>query len=205
MLERRSALAKALAEGGHGGPAGAGRLRLGEVRGWTLVQAAAFPATLADLASSLAAALGLAGLPARIGIVVEAGPRRILKTGPEQFWILAPAADPLAVRLRQVVTPAIGAVTELSHSRSRIFIEGAAAAEVMARGIPLDFHPAVFAVGQFALTGLHHTPVLVHRSAEARYEIYAMRSFALSIWEWLIDAALPFGFAVETPAGAGHS
>ena len=48
-------------------------------------------------------------------------------------------------------------------------------------------------IGQFALTGIHHTPVLVHRSGEQRYEIYAMRTFALSVWEWLSDAALPLG------------
>ena len=51
-------------------------------------------------------------------------------------------------------------------------------------------------VGQFALTGLHHTPVLVLRAAEDRYEIFAMRSFALSVWEWLTDAALPLGYDV---------
>ena len=200
MLERRSALAEALGKAGQSGPAGAQRLRLGEVRNWTLVQVAGFPSTLADLELSVSAALGVASLPARIGIVVEAGPRRILRTGPEQFWILAPASDTLAARLLEVVTPAMGSVTPLSHSRSRIFIEGGAAGEVLAKGIPLDFHPAVFAVGQFALTGLHHTPVLVHRSGEARYEIYALRTFALSIWEWLTDAALPFGFEVEGPA-----
>ncbi len=93
----------------------------------------------------------------------------------------------------------MGAVTSLSHSRTRIFIEGEPAREVLARSIPLDFHPSAFVIGQFALTGIHHTPVLVHRSGEQRYEIYAMRTFALSVWEWLSDAALPFGYEVELP------
>jgi methylglutamate dehydrogenase subunit D len=200
MLERRSALAEAIGKTGQSAAPVARRLRLGEVRNWTLVQVAAFPSTLANLELSLSAALGAASLPARIGIVAEAGPRRIFRTGPEQFWILAPATDALAARLQEVVTPAMGALTPLSHSRSRIFIEGAEAGEVLAKGIPLDFHPAVFSVGQFALTGLHHTPVLVHRSGEVRYEIYAMRTFALSVWEWLTDAALPIGFEIEAPA-----
>ena len=51
-----------------------------------------------------------------------------------------------------------------------------------------------------ALTGIHHTPVLVHRTSEQRYEIYAMRTFALSVWEWLSDAALPFGYEIEAGA-----
>ena len=196
MLERRSALAEALVKGGQNGSGDARGLRLGEVRGWTLVQVAAFVSTLAELELSVSEALGAAGLPAHIGTVVEAGTRRIFKTGPEQFWILAPASDTLAARLQAVVTPATGAVTPLSHSRSRIFIEGDPAGEVLAKGIPLDFHPAVFTIGQFALTGLHHTPVVVHRTGKARYEIYAMRTFALSVWEWLTDAALPFGYDV---------
>jgi hypothetical protein len=46
------------------------------------------------------------------------------------------------------------------------------------------------------LTGLHHTPVLLLRSAQNRYEIFALRTFALSVWEWLTDAALPWGYDI---------
>src|SRR5260370_30244404 len=91
MLERRSALAEALGKTGQSGTGGVGRLRLGEVRNWTLVQIAAFPSTLADLELSVSAALGVAALPAHIGHVVEAGPRPIPKTGPEPISVL-PAA-----------------------------------------------------------------------------------------------------------------
>jgi heterotetrameric sarcosine oxidase gamma subunit len=202
MLERQSALADALAKGGRDGSGAVRGLRLGEVRGWRLVQVAFFPSTLADLGPAAGAALGIAGLPAQIGRAAQAGDRQILKTGPEQFWIVGPPSDSdgLAARLQAAVPSTMGAVTPLSHSRTRIFIEGDAAREVLAKSIPLDFHPSVFTVGQFALTGLHHTPVLVHRTAEAIYEIYAMRTFALSVWEWLTDAALPFGYDVQAPA-----
>jgi len=55
--------------------------------------------------------------------------------------------------------------------------------------VPLDFHPEVFRVDHFALTGIHHTPVLIHRTAEDRYDIYALRTYAMTVWEWLTDAA----------------
>ncbi len=74
--------------------------------------------------------------------------------------------------------------------------KGAAARELLAQGVPLDFHPDVFRIGQFALTGLHHTPVLIHRRGEDLYELYALRTFGLSVWEWLTDAALPFGYEI---------
>jgi sarcosine oxidase subunit gamma len=195
MLERHSALAEALRDGGHEGAGGARRLRLGEVRGWSLVQVAAFASTLAELERAVRPLLG-GDLPARIGEVSIASERRLFKTGPEQFWIVGPEGDALASNLQAAVAPAVGAVTPLSHSRTRIFVEGSAARDLLAKGIPLDFHPDVFRIGQFALTGLHHTPVLLHRSGENRYELYVLRTFARSVWDWLIDAALPFGYDI---------
>jgi sarcosine oxidase subunit gamma len=91
---------------------------------------------------------------------------------------------------------AVGAVTSRSHSRTRIVIDGACARDVLRKGIPLDFDPDVFRVDQAVLTGVHHTPVLIHRAAADRYELYAMRSFALSVWEWLTDAALEYGYDI---------
>lgn len=199
-LPRRSPLATALRQPGRTGSDGSRALRLGEVRGWNLVQVASFAPTAGELERSVSAALGVSALPAKIGTAGEAGARRIFRTGPEQFWVTAPAADNLAPRLQEVIPATTGAVTSLSHSRTRIFIEGTPVREVLVRSMPLDFHPSAFAVGQFALTGIHHTPVMVHRVGEQRFEIYAMRSFALSVWEWLTDAALVFGYEVEAPA-----
>lgn len=195
MFERQSALAAALTQGGHDGADGQRQLRIGEARGWSLVQIAAFPTTLTELENAVRPVLD-EDLPKRVGAVVDVAGRRLLKTGTEQYWILMPEGDDRSRSVLAAVAPGIGAVTPLSHSRTCIFIEGAAACEVLATAIAIDFHPDVFGVGQFALTGLHHTPVLIHRTDENRYELYTMRTFALSVWEWLIDAALPFGYDV---------
>jgi heterotetrameric sarcosine oxidase gamma subunit len=60
------------------------------------------------------------------------------------------------------------------------------------KGIAIDFHPAVFTPGTFAMTGVHHMPLLVHCTGENSFHIYAMRSFAMSMWEWFSDAAAEF-------------
>ena len=195
MLERRSALANVLDKGGRDGADGRRRLTLGERLGWSLVQIAGFPSTLAELDAVTAPLLG-ASLPMHVGEAVPAGGRQVLKTGPEQFWILGPDADEFASQLQSALAPEIGSVTPLSHSRTCIVVEGGAAQALLSKGIPLDFHPEVFRVGQFAQTGLHHTPVLVWRSARDRYEIFALRTFARSVSEWLADAALPLGYEV---------
>ena len=195
MLERTSALAGALARGGQspGGPAG---VRMGEVRGWGLLQVAGFPGDMAAVEHEVNLALSLA-TPAAIGVAARGGELTVLRTGPEQIWIVGPG-ERLAVEptLRAAVVGASGVVTSLSHSRSRIFIEGARARDVLAREISLDLDPSVFRPGRFALTGFDHTPVLLHRTGADRFEIYAMRTFALTVWEHLADAALEFGYEV---------
>jgi heterotetrameric sarcosine oxidase gamma subunit len=197
MLEPKSALASALEKGGRDGADGRRRCRLGELRGYVLLQVAAFPAAITEVERVLPTVLG-APLPPTLNETVAVGAGRVFRTGPEQFWIVGPAGngDGAEAQLRWTIPPAVGAVTPLSHSRTRIVIEGACARDVLRKGIPLDFDPDVFRVDQAALTGLHHTPILIHRAAADRYELYAMRSFALSVWEWLTDAALEFGYDV---------
>jgi methylglutamate dehydrogenase subunit D len=174
MLERRSALATA-----H--PFAWAALTLGEVRGFTLNQVAGFGSFETDVAS-------IAGtLPQANDQAIESNGRTILRTGPHSFWFVGPEKDDLGAHLagKAVVTP-------LSSSRTRISIEGRAARDVLRKGVPLDLHESVFTPGKFAQTGVHHTPVLLHCTAEQRFELYAMRTFALNVWEWLEDAALEF-------------
>jgi heterotetrameric sarcosine oxidase gamma subunit len=174
MLERRSALATA-----H--PFAWAALTLGEVRNFTLTQVAGFGGFEADLAAVTGT------LPTANDHAGDSNGRTIFRTGPQSFWFVGPESDDLAAKLagKAIVTP-------LSSSRTRISIEGRAARDVLRKGIPIDLHESVFTPGKFAMTGVHHTPVLLHCTAEQRFELYAMRTFALNLWEWLEDAALEF-------------
>jgi sarcosine oxidase subunit gamma len=175
MLERRPALASVA-------PYRSDVLRIGEARGFSLVQAAVF-----SKAAEKEIATVTGRLPVRVGIALEGNGRTLMRVGPKQFWFIGPAADDLAAKLNGHC-----AVTPLSHSRTRIFLDGAPARAVLAKGIPLDFHEVAFKPGHFAMTGLHHTPVLVHCVGRNRFELYALRTFAVSVWDWLTDAALEF-------------
>jgi sarcosine oxidase subunit gamma len=175
MLERRSALASA-----H--PFAWAALTLGEVRDFTLTQVAVF-----EKASEASVAVVTGALPQENTRAIESNGRTFFRTGPLAFWCVGPENDDLA---QQLQSKAI--VTPLSHSRTRISIEGSAARKVLAKGLPIDLHPGIFTPGTFKMTGLHHTPVLLHCVSEDRFELYAMRTFALDAWEWLEDAALEF-------------
>jgi methylglutamate dehydrogenase subunit D len=171
MLDRRSALASAK-------PYASPVLQIGEARGFSLLQVAGSSKALTPVTGKL---------PNKVGVATQSNGRILMRTGEDQFWIIGPENDDIATRLgdHAILTP-------LSHSRTRIFIEGAPARDVLSKGIPLDFHPTVFKPGMFAMTGIHHTPVLVHCVSENRFEIYALRTFALSVHDWLTDAALEF-------------
>jgi len=166
-------------------------LEIGEERGCALLQAAAFADTVQELDRAVRSVLGV-DLPTRIDAPVHAGGHCVFKVGPERFWIAGPQ-DNWVASLRNAVPSAIGSITPLSHGRTRLFIEGPAAREVLAQGIALDLHPDVFRRGACALTGLQGTPILLHRTGCQRYELYVLRTFADWIWEWLADAALPLG------------
>jgi methylglutamate dehydrogenase subunit D len=178
-----------------GGTRGDGRLRLGEARGRGLLQVAAFPGSTTELEKALRTTLRT-DLPSRVGQAISIGTRVLMRVGPEQFWIVMRDRADLPLDLGSVVGPTIGSVTQLSHSRSCIWIDGAGSREVLAAGLPVDLHPETFRLDFFALTGLHDTPILVHRSADRRYELYVLRTFAQWTWEWLVDAALPFGYEI---------
>ncbi len=175
MLERVSALAMAT-------PYKSNVLEIAEARGFTLMQVAGLDD---GFEAKLTAVVG--GLPAKAGLVTEHDNRSIMRTGPAQFWIIAPDTDDVAARLQGQC-----AVTPLSHGRTRIRLDGVPARDVLAKLMPLDFHASIFTPGTFAMTGIHHTPVTVHCVSENHFDLYVLRTFALNIWEVITDAGLEF-------------
>jgi heterotetrameric sarcosine oxidase gamma subunit len=200
MFERHSALAGPLKAGGRDGARGGRRLRLTEVRGWQLAQLAVFPDQHGEFQERVRACCG-AQPPVELFRGVTCGDSHLVRITRHQYWWIA-AGSASMVRLAQELPAAAGTVTMLSAGRVRIRITGPAARDVLAKGIALDLHPAAFQVGRSAQTGLHHTGVFLERVGDDSYEIYVQRTYAESIWEWLIDAALPSGYdvAVEEPA-----
>jgi methylglutamate dehydrogenase subunit D len=166
MLERVSAL--------HGIPAiDAPHLRMQEDSDFLLTQ-------LAQPSKQVVAILGK--LPDAVGTAVVNNGRTLMAVGPGRFWIVGPRKDEATAELTGK-----GVVTPLSSSRTRIVLDGTAARIVLARSSPLDFDAKVFKIGQFTMTGVHHTPVLVHCTGEQSFHVYALRTFALSVWDWFRD------------------
>ncbi len=141
---------------------------LSEAPGFTLTQ-------VAGDEKALKKAIGK--LPKEVGKVLEHDGQTLFRTGPKQIWVLG----------EKVNADAGVYATPLSSGRTRLLLQGRRSREVLLACAAIDFHQSQFKSGQFVMTGIHHTPVLIHCVGPESFHIYALRSFALNVWQWLAD------------------
>jgi len=147
-----------------------------ETPGLSLREAPGFELTqLAGEEKALKRALG--DLP-DFGQATGSKGQTVMRVSPSQVWVLGELPRTIGLH-----------VTPLSSSRTRIAAEGEKARALLSACSAVDFDASTFKSGHFVMTGIHHTPVLIHCRKPNQFHIYAMRSFALSVWEWLVDAA----------------
>lgn len=91
-----------------------------------------------------------------------------------------------------------GALVDVSHGFCVLRLEGAGARALLARLCPIDVHPAAFAPGHCSSSNLEGHRVLIDVPDDGpAFELFVERSYSLSFWECLVDAA-------ETQAEAGE-
>lgn len=150
----------------------------------------------------------LGKIPANVGIAQDG----LFRIGPKQIWSIQlfnrhPSAGgdlpdtpmhALDSRLRgndvlRKTNDVAGVfTTDLSSSRTRVEITGTPARRLLAKCAAIDFSGQNFKPTHFIMTGIHHVPVLIHCIDADQFHIYVMRTFALSVWEYLTDASLEF-------------
>lgn len=196
MFESRSALesyrAVQPATAADGNPA----LKVGEVRGTQLIQLGVYPGGAGQVTAAVLPILG--ELPDSSSRAAACGDTLILRISPDQYWISGGSSD-LEVRLRQAIPATAGCVTSLEGGRTQLFIEGQSARLLLRRLVAVDLDPSQFPIQGFAQTGIHHVGGLLLRAGQDRYEFFALRTFAASTFEVLLDAARPFGFEIVLP------
>lgn len=137
-----------------------------------------YPGQEVAMSAALEAVCGV-GLP-EPGCVTEAEGVRCLWSGRAQALLLGPAPG--------AELSDHGAVIDQSGGWAVVALEGAAAADVLARLVPVDLRARAFPDGAVARTLCGHLPVLVTRRGE-RIEIMAFRSMAATLVHELADAA----------------
>ena len=126
-------------------------------------------------------------------IVLNNADTRILWNGPKN-WLLVSTKKDLLKNILQNFKEIDFAVTDLSHSKAIIEIEGKDAKEVLKKGCPFDFNTleknnsinSTYNGITFTVDMLDDTPDKVR--------LFALRSFGESLYHSITDASLEFGF-----------
>lgn len=169
-------------------------LAAGRLASVTLVST--WPAGIDALGAALGRALN-APLPQRTGHTQATPMGLLMRTGPEEFMLVSDQAGELTERLRQSIPAEIGSVTDLSHARCRIHIEGEQCLATLSKLFALDLRAAAFPLGEIKLSGHHHVPCTLHRRGPAAFDLYVFSTYAFDQLATLLDAALEFGVALS--------
>jgi methylglutamate dehydrogenase subunit D len=188
MAERLSALA-------HLPAAPSGALTLSEAPYVSILQIRAWPETLSTVTAVLISELLDEQVPL-IGSAFAKDGAVVASAAPGRF-MLASADAALVRRLETAFLVDDAAVTDISHGRMILRLDGASAEAVLQKCVMIDLSQAVFPPGMMAETAIHHIDVLIHRHSETVFELWVLRSFAEALAEWLLDQGLDQGIGYQ--------
>ena len=141
--------------------------------------------------SAVHTATGLA-LPLAANTATMGADRQLLWLGPDEWLLQCPIGQGAALEtaLRQALAGQHFAVVNVGHGNTVLRIQGPGAADLLARGCPLDFHASVFATGQVAQSHISRAnATILCKQAGSHYEVTVRRSFADYLFRWLCAAA----------------
>lgn len=203
MPEIRSPLAASYPVGRHPGATAEPGIRMREITGWDLVQAACWHGRHNALHTLLEDRLGIA--PPSAGRCVVGDGVEVLAAAPGRFWCIAAAGSDRLAALTTAIDIDTGCATALGHSHVRLRLDGPDVRRLLAREIAIDFGPDAFPSDTAARTLLHHVPVTLQCiDADAGvFDLYLPHTFAASAWDYLLDLALPLVYEIAPRAQYG--
>ena len=165
-------------------------LKISEIKNLLIVQIVQYKNSTVSIESEDIDGLKLKDEPLR---VVNNNDTRILWNGPKN-WLLVSTKKDLLKIISQNFQETDFAVTDLSHSRAIIQIEGQEVKEILKKGCPFNFNTleknnsinSIYNGIAFTVDMLNDNPNKVR--------LFALRSFGESLYHSITDASLEFGF-----------
>ena len=118
---------------------------------------------------------------------------RILWNGPNN-WLLVSTKKDLLKSITETFKDSDFAVTDLSHSRAIIEIEGQEIKEVLKKGCPFNFNILKKNNSiNSSFNGLAFTVDMIDDNPN-RIRLFALRSFGESLYDSITDASLEYGY-----------
>ena len=118
---------------------------------------------------------------------------RILWNGPKN-WLLVSTKKDLLTNILQNFKETDFAITDLSHSKSIIEIEGQEVKEVLKKGCPFNFNILEKNKSiNSTYNGITFTVDMIDDNPD-KVRLFALRSFGVSLYHSITDASLEFGY-----------
>jgi heterotetrameric sarcosine oxidase gamma subunit len=118
---------------------------------------------------------------------------RILWFGPNN-WLLISIKKDLLKTINQILRESDFAVTDLSHSRAIIEIEGKNSIEVLKKGCPFNFNKLLKGNSVNSVFNGITVSIDMINDSPNKIRIFTLRSFGESLHHSLTDACLEFGY-----------
>ena len=118
---------------------------------------------------------------------------RILWNAP-RTWLIISSKENIINIIKEKCNVENFAITDISHSRAIIRIEGTQTGEVLKKGCPINFNE--FKMNNTAGTVFHGISIVIDLISDNpdTFNLLTLRSFGESFYHHLTDAALEFGY-----------
>jgi len=165
-------------------------LKISEIKNLLIVQIVQYKNSTASIESIDIDGLKFKDEPLN---VVHDNDTRILWNGPKN-WLLVSTKKDLLNNILQIFKETDFAVTDLSHSKAIIEIEGKDVKEVLKKGCPFNFNTLEINNSiNSTYNGIAFTVDMLDDNPN-KVRLFALRSFGESFYHSITDASLEFGY-----------
>ena len=165
-------------------------LKISEIKNLLIVQIVQYKNSTASIESIDIDGLKFKDEPLN---VVHNNDTRILWNGPKN-WLLVSTKKDLLNNILQIFKETDFAVTDLSHSKAIIEIEGKDAKEVLKKGCPFNFNTLEINNSiNSTYNGIAFTVDMLDDNPN-KVRLFTLRSFGESFYHSITDASLEFGY-----------
>ena len=167
-------------------------LKIKELKDLKIIQIAKFKKSQVDVSQVKIDGLNL---PLSSQLVSSNVQTRILWIGPD-IWLCISKNISILDDINSKCDGGDFGITDISHSRAAIQIQGDHAIDVLKKGSPLNFNENIFCKNNSANTTYNGINIIIDYIDDNQkiFEVYALRSFGGSFYHSITDSSLEFGY-----------
>ena len=165
-------------------------LKVSELKDFLIIQIVKYKSSLTAIESIKIDNLSLKNEPLNINCNTNT---RILWNGPNN-WLLVSSKKEILKEINEKLTETDFAITNISHSRAMIQVEGKNTKEILKKGCPFNFNELKKNIClNSTYNGMSVTIDMLDDNPD-KIRIFTLRSFGESFYHSITDACLEFGY-----------